>query len=413
MISSFAALHALGAPGAKQHAFLLMTQLTVLVEGWRFLPHSYALVSQHLCLEFLGLQDIRLYHRDLAPFRADWRRERGLLTPMQEARLAAIPPPPDGLVPDAVFRIGFPYDFSCMAGRRSFVQVTAELDLVPAQCVANGQSLASAHARSDAVIVTPSHYCRGGLIASGADPARIAIVPHGVDPEVFAPLAPSQRDALRAQLGWTDRFVFMNVGAMTENKGLDILLSAFAAVASREPKALLLLKGLDGLYQSGANIGTMLGRLGIADRAITSRIVYQGAAVDARTMACLYGAADAYVSPYLAEGFNIPVLEAIACGLPVICTAGGPTDEFTTTDLALRIRSVKGPSPWGIGRSLAPDLSHAAECMAHVMQDGSFRRRAALAGPAHVRAHFTWAAAAERMLALFEGGESPTPCSSH
>jgi glycosyltransferase involved in cell wall biosynthesis len=45
-------------------------------------------------------------------------------------------------------------------------------------------------------------------------------------------------------------------------------------------------------------------------------------------MRAVYGAADVYVSPYRAEGFNLPVLEATACGLPTIVTQGGPTDDF-------------------------------------------------------------------------------------
>ena len=51
--------------------------------------------------------------------------------------------------------------------------------------------------------------------------------------------------------------------------------------------------------------------------------------------ACLNGvgprlqAADVYVSPYHAEGFNLPVLEAVACGIPVVVSAGGSTEDFT------------------------------------------------------------------------------------
>ncbi|MEG4807439.1 glycosyltransferase family 4 protein [Microcoleus sp. F8-D3] len=52
----------------------------------------------------------------------------------------------------------------------------------------------------------------------------------------------------------------------------------------------------------------------------------------------LYQAADVYVSPYLTEGFNLQVLEAVACGLPIICTAGGPADDFTS-NFALQIES--------------------------------------------------------------------------
>jgi glycosyltransferase involved in cell wall biosynthesis len=44
----------------------------------------------------------------------------------------------------------------------------------------------------------------------------------------------------------------------------------------------------------------------------------------------LYNVADAYVTPYRAEGFNLPALEAQACGTPVVATRGGATDDFLT-----------------------------------------------------------------------------------
>jgi glycosyltransferase involved in cell wall biosynthesis len=381
--------------------------MRIIVEGWRFLPHSYAMVSQALCLAWLD-RGVELFHTDLAPFRADWRPVRGLAAPVDEARLLAIPPAPDSLAADAVFRCAFPYDLTPSPRGRTFVQVTAELGMMPDQCMAAGEPLRRAHVRGDAVLITPSDYCRDGLLAAGADAARVAVVPHGADPLLFAPAPDAERAALRRQLGWDGRFVFMNVGAMTENKGLDVLLKAFAAIAARMPQALLFLKGLDGLYQSGSNVATMLARLGIDDPAIRARIAYHGGAVGAQQLAQLYGAADAYVSPYLAEGFNMPVLEAAACGLPVLCTAGGPTDEFTTADFARKIDSRRGPSRWGVGVALEPDPAHLAALMADVAQDDAFRRQARAAGPAHVRAHFTWDHAAARMLEIFADDQSVT-----
>ena len=67
-------------------------------------------------------------------------------------------------------------------------------------------------------------------------------------------------------------------------------------------------------------------------RQIEGRINYYGGIWLAGRMAELYQVADAYVTPYACEGFNLPALEAAACGLPLICTRGGPTDEFTTAD---------------------------------------------------------------------------------
>ena len=64
-------------------------------------------------------------------------------------------------------------------------------------------------------------------------------------------------------------------------------------------------------------------------------------------MAALYRACDVLVHPYRGEGFAMPVLEAMACGLPVIDTAGGPTDEFCPPDAGWRIRSRRQALPGG------------------------------------------------------------------
>jgi glycosyltransferase involved in cell wall biosynthesis len=378
-----------------------VSRLKIIVEGWRFLPHSYAVVSQSLCLGLLD-RGVQLFHRDVKPYRPDWTPVRGLLPPADEARIAAIPPAPDDLAADAVFRCAFPYDLTPSPQGRTFVQMTAELGMVPDQCMA-GEPLGRAHMCSDAVITTPSNYCRDGLVASGADPARTAVVLHGTDPNIFSPASPAECKEVRRRLGWHNRFVFMNVGTMTENKGIDVLLKAFATVAARDPSVMLLLKGLDDLYQSGGNVATILARLGISDPAICRRIAYHGAAMNTKDLAQLYRAADAYVSPYLAEGFNMPVLEAASSGLPVICTAGGPTDEFTTAGFAHRIRSRRGPSRWGVGSGFEPDVAHTVELMTEVMEDHAFRRQARESGPAHVRAHLTWDHAAQQFLDLLSG----------
>lgn len=58
----------------------------------------------------------------------------------------------------------------------------------------------------------------------------------------------------------------------------------------------------------------------------------------AADLASLYHAADVYISPYRAEGFNLPVLEAAVCDTPLIITSGGPIDDFTDPSFAVRIK---------------------------------------------------------------------------
>jgi glycosyltransferase involved in cell wall biosynthesis len=120
-------------------------------------------------------------------------------------------------------------------------------------------------------------------------------------------------------------------------------------------------------------------------------------------MARLYQMSDAYVSPYSAEGFNLPVLEGIASGLPVICTEGGPTDDFTTEDFALRVKSAcvsmqEGPDAGG--SVLRVDLDHLVHQMMVAVESAELADRARLAGPAFVAAGFTWQHVVRRLLKI-------------
>lgn len=58
------------------------------------------------------------------------------------------------------------------------------------------------------------------------------------------------------------------------------------------------------------------------------KILYVGSTMTDKQMSELYELSDCYVSPFMAEGFNLPVLESLCHGLNVICTKGGPPDEF-------------------------------------------------------------------------------------
>jgi glycosyltransferase involved in cell wall biosynthesis len=115
----------------------------------------------------------------------------------------------------------------------------------------------------------------------------------------------------------------------------------------------------------------------------------------------LYQAADAYVSPYLAEGFNLPVLEAAACGTLMICTQGGPTDDFTRPEFALPIQSTRHAVPIAPGTSgecLMPSLEHLVQQMTAAVEQPALAVQARTAGPAFVSQYFTWKNAAGQLL---------------
>lgn len=382
---------------------------TLVVEGWRSYAQSHSIVNQFQCLELLKRGDVRLFHVD-APHPppgflkvGSWKAAKGLLPPASAAAIAAIPEPPAGLVPDATFRMAIPYDFSPAPHGRSFVYAVAEGRRLNQYMIAGSRPLSEA-AGGEVTVVTPSSFSRTRLIASGVPAHRAVVVPHGVDTQIFRPSGDVERMAQRRKRGFAaDEFVFLNVGALYKWKGIPTLLKAFAAIAGRHDNARLVLKGIDSVYGSRAAVTAMIAELSETERlAMKGKISYRGGELSYGDLADLYRSADVLVSPYQLEGFNLPVLEAIACGLPVICTAGGPTDDFTRDDFAWRIDSELVALDDGAER-LMPDPDHLVHLMEKALEDRSFRSRAMATGPAFATENYAWDKVTNRLVNVLRG----------
>jgi len=371
---------------------------SLVVEGWRFFPHSYAMVSQHFCLELLTRPEIRLFFREM-PFVADVPRSPEMWPPEVDRALRGLAERPADLGPDAVLRIDWPHRFTPdPAAGRTFVWGTTEYKMVETASVAEKRPAREVLPGVRSTIIACSNWARAGFVNCGAPADRVVVVPCGADTGVFHPLPADQRTALRKELGWEGKFVLLNVSAMTGNKGIPVLFKAAAALAARVPQVLIALKGSDDLYASGRRAEGCMAELSPAERnRVRPCMWYAGQTLSTQRMAQLMQAADAYVSPYHAEGFNLPVLEAMACGLPVICTRGGSTEDFVCDDFALRINSYEQEFEEG-KRALVPNPVHLGELLRRVVTDGAFRQRAAAAGPEWVRSRFTWKHATDQLL---------------
>jgi glycosyltransferase involved in cell wall biosynthesis len=324
-----------------------------------------------------------------------------MFAPEAEAAIRSIPSAHDDTKADAVLRITAPYNCAPSKYKKTFVYGTAEFRCVTKQYILQKRPLGEVMADSDIVILTPSKWSRDGFIASGADPKRILIVPHGTDPVIYHPLEDEARRELRNQIGCRG-FIFLSVGAMTKNKGLSLLLKAFAAISQKHPHVRLVMKGLDALYSSKDFLLKQAEEL-TPDEAhrVQERLTYIGETLNFHEMAGLYQVADAYVSPYLAEGFNMPCLEAAACGAVVICTQGGSTDDFTRPEFTLQIHSVEQEiqcAPGTFGRILRPSYEHLLYQMTTAVERHDLCAQARVAGPAFVRENFTWKHVAEKLV---------------
>lgn len=371
---------------------------TLIVEGWRFCPNSFSVLNQHQLLEMLKRPDLKVYHRDLPYDASWWKWERGLLPEADEAAIEAIPPPPTGLRADALLRISHPYRLEpSPEAKRTFVFGTAELGIVEDLKMVGGQPARQLLPGRNVSYITCSRFSAQGFVRSGAAPDNVAVVHLGYDPRVFKPASAADREALRQSMGWSGRMVFLNVSTMSWYKGLNVMLVCFGMFAQRHPEALLVVKGSDSLWQMDKRLAGGLEQIPpqLAE-IVRPRIQYLGKTMAHGEIARLYQAADAYLSPYHGEGFNLPVLESAACGLPSIVTAGGPTEEFTTEEFALRVNShpmTNADLERSHGRgaiALVVHGDHLLEQMERATSDTAFRARAAVAGPEYVSQRHTW-----------------------
>ena len=384
------------------------TVKNLIVEGWRFVPHSYAVVNQFQLLAMLQLTGLRIFHRDLPFYGAHWRPLTGLLPEASEAALRQIPVASSAQWIDAVYRIGFPYDLSSSRAPRTFVYGTSELLSVTGSMLVKQGALDRQMDESSTVIITPSNWSKEGFVRSGAPAERVKVIPHGVDPCIFRPLDLSERTLLRQKLGWGPYTIILSIGTMKANKGIRLMLKALAVLAPDYPDLRLVLKGGDAMYDSKRLVAEMADTLTESEKQIVlDRIFYLGEPLSFTAMAQLYQAADAYLSPYLAEGFNLPVLEAAACGLPVICTQGGPTDDFAHPRYFLGIKSRRGTKRISATETnifLVPDFEHLMVRLRQVVEQGELRDDARRQLPEWIHDRFSWQTIARKLRdVLFSG----------
>ncbi|TLN21232.1 glycosyltransferase family 4 protein, partial [bacterium] len=135
---------------------------------------------------------------------------------------------------------------------------------------------------------------------------RVVLFPWGVDLERFSPGEPA---GLRERLGWEDAFVVLSLRSWEPLYGVDVVVKAFCRAAEAEPRLRLMLLG--GGSQA-ATLRQMLAQHGLLER------VHFGGQVSGDDLPDYYRSADLYVSASHSDGSSVSLMEALACGLPVL-----------------------------------------------------------------------------------------------
>ncbi|MGH7527037.1 MAG: glycosyltransferase family 4 protein [Gemmatimonadales bacterium] len=171
--------------------------------------------------------------------------------------------------------------------------------------------LVPAFCRGATALITHTEAGRADCIMMGAKPEDIHVVPHGVD-RYLRPAPEEAKAALRRKLG-VERPYILFIGGITPLKNIGNLLRGFAMVARTHAVDLVLAGFKRWSFEREL---APIKELGLQDR-----VKYVGYVPD-EELAALYSAAECLALPSWYEGFGIPIVEAMACGCPVVTSSG-------------------------------------------------------------------------------------------
>ena len=209
------------------------------------------------------------------------------------------------------------------------------------------------------------------------EPRKVFTVVYGID-RIFQPLRDEAMFAeVRQKYNLPPQYI-LYVGNLEPRKNLPTLLRAFARLVQKGLPHSLVLAGSRGWMDS--DIFSTVQELGLG-----ARVLFPGYCPQPELPA-LYGAASLFVYPSLYEGFGLPVLEALACGVPVITSNVSSMPEVAG-DAALLVDP--------------HNVDELADKMEGVLEDAALRERLSCAGPERARA-FRWERTARETLAVYE-----------
>jgi glycosyltransferase involved in cell wall biosynthesis len=263
-----------------------------------------------------------------------------------------------------------------------------ETDGIPAEWVRQANRL-------DEVWV-PSTFNLQTFRASGV--ARpIHVMPLGCDPAYFNPHIQGYRDGRF--------FTFLSVFEWGERKAPEVLLSAFADEFDSSEDAVLVCKIMS--REAPAKIRGQIDRMGL--RPGGGRIICSlNDEVPTSQLGALYRSADCLVLSTRGEGWGLPILEAMACGLPVIATHwGAATDFFNEANgyplQVARLVPAQARCPYYKGFHWAePSYEHLRALLRHVYEHPQEARQKGARASQEVHAQWTWDHSARRIVERLE-----------
>lgn len=220
----------------------------------------------------------------------------------------------------------------------------------------------------------------------------VYVMPLGVNPDYFNPRIASHRPS--------DRYIFLSIFEWGERKAPEILLRAYSRAFDREDDVLLILKVFN--RDPSVDVASAIAALGLpADGAPVALLYNQEFPL--HQLGSLYRSADCFVLPTRGEGWGLPIIEAMACGLPVIATDWSAQTDFMNEANAypLNVKQLvpaEAKCPYYDGwRWAEADEDHLVHLMRHVVEHREEAKEKGQIAARDVLSTWTWRHAAERI----------------
>lgn len=231
--------------------------------------------------------------------------------------------------------------------------------------------------QADAVVTVSSMTAKDATKILDIEPGRISVAPNAVE-GVFKPLPQSEIDKFRHQSGISpETLCLLNVGSNHPRKNIDTVLKVIETLKQQGVSVHLLKAGADFNEEQ---------KVFISNQNLENNISYLGKP-DKSNLIQIYNAADILIAPSLHEGFGITLLEAMACGTPVI-TANVSAMPEVVGDAGILVEPL--------------DYQSMADAVVNVQKDSIFRQQLIEKALTRVK-QFTWESTSEKIAQVYEG----------
>jgi len=303
---------------------------------------------------------LTIYFKESLYYNIDWYNKLNLLYSNEYNKILINFKEYNNEKVDIIYRITFPYDITVFENNKNipkcifYTSEFKEIDYTyfkatyPENIIEESEkeeyiSIFINYFRN-IYFTSPSMWSSNGIIPYFKSDESICnrnkIITHGVDTTIFNRLQNNKfiRNKIRQEYGVVDTDILLiNIGSMSTNKGIHLVIELLHHLINKFGKTnyKLILKGNSDLHNSKLNIEdsfTILQQQGLLtiDESINllKYIIFVDKMLTYEDINNLYNASDLYVSPYLAEGFGLTILESLASGLNVLVPKTGSSKEY-------------------------------------------------------------------------------------